>query len=237
MALSYIEVFREILRMDEQSRFPMDNLFMESSDDEMGRRPTYINGRMIQHMGMDREEEEYWDGPDSEGDAQELAANNPLVNGSGPLSALVDYHSDEESDETGDVVMKTANAEEAKGEKKTTEETKAEDEAGSESKQENTPESTPSLPALTPPSRLSEKRRREEEDDDEMGKMMQHKRRNSQSTIANSAAAAALLKKKQQPFGLTSKAGGAGTKKIDIRLNTTPQPSPVANGDTAKETD
>lgn len=235
MALSYIEVFREILRLDEQSRFPMDNLFMESSDDEMGRRPAYINGRMIQHMGMDREEEDYWDSPDNDGDSREMAANSPLVNGSGPLSALVDYHSDEESDETGDVVMKTANAEEAK-DKKTAEETRAEPEAGAESKQENTPESTPPPPALTPPARLSEKRRREEEDDDELGKMMQHKRRNSQSSISNAAGAAALLRKKQ-PFGMTSKAAGGGGKKIDIRLHPTPQQSAVANGDTGKEAD
>lgn len=228
MALSYIEVFGELLKLNEQIRFPMDKLFLESSDDEMGRRPTYINGRVSQHMGMDREEEDFWDGPDNEDEGQNLAARNPLSNGTGPLSALVDYHSDEESDETGDVVMKTGDAEQAK--KAETEAMKV-DGSGEESKPEKAAESTPPPLALAPPERLSEKRRREEdEDDDEIGKMMQHKRRNSQSSISNAAGAAAILRKKQ-PFGV------GVAKKIDIRLNTTPQQSTVTQGDTSKEGD
>lgn len=228
-ALSYIDVFRELLRANEQARFPMDNLFMESSDDELGRRPAYINGRMIEHMGMDREEEEYWDGPDNEEDTQNnLAARNPLMNGTGPLSALVDYHSDEESDENGDVAMKNAEAQEAKE----AQPDKSGDDDGSS---ENTPETTPPPSGLTPPERLSEKRRREEDDDDEMGKMMQHKRRNSQSSISNAAGAAAILRKKQ-PF-VASKSGGAGAKKIDIRLSSAPQQSAVGQGDAGKDGD
>lgn len=228
-ALSYIEVFRELLRANEQARFPMENLFMESSDDEMGRRPAYINGRMIEHMSMDREEEEYWDGPDNEDETQNnLAASNPLVSGTGPLSALVDYHSDEEADENGEVAMKNADADESK-------EMQSE-ESDQEVRTENTPETTPPPSVLTPPERLSEKRRREEDDDDEMGKMMQHKRRNSQSSISNAAGAAAILRKKQ-PFGVASKSSGTGAKKIDIRLTQTPQQGAVRQNDAGKDGD
>ena len=219
-ALSYIEVFKELVKSYDNNRFPLENLFRESSDDEMGRRPTYIHGRMVEHMGMDREEEEYWDGPDNEDEGQNLAARNPLAHGSGALSALVDYHSDEESDENGDVVMKSAKAEEAKGGQDAL--TKVEEPSETSKPADTTPETTPPPPALTPPERLSEKRRREEEDDDEMGKMMQHKRRNCQSSISNAAGAAAMLRKKQ-PFNLAPKSAGAGPKKIDIR--TTPSSS------------
>ncbi|CAN8102260.1 unnamed protein product [Discula destructiva] len=235
MALSYIEVFRELIRMNESNRFPVDSLFMESSDDEMARRPVCINGRMIDPMSMDREEEDYWDAPENEDEGQNLAARNPLVNGSGPLSALVDYHSDEESDEIGDVVMKNVNAEKAV--ETNNEATKAErSEDESKSNPQSTSDTTPPAPALTPPERISEKRRREEEDDDEMGKMMQHKRRNSQSSISNATGAAAILRKKQ-PFSLASKSAGSGAKKIDIRLNPTPQQNAIAQGDTAKKVD
>lgn len=228
-ALSYIEVFRELIRANEQARFPMENLFMESSDDELGRRPAYINGRMIEHMSMDREEEEYWDGPDNDEDTQNnLAARNPLISGPGPLSALVDYQSDEESDENGDVSMKNIDAEEGRE----TQTEKSEDEA----KVENTSETTPPPSSLTPPERLSEKRRREEDDDDELGKMMQHKRRNSQSSISNAAGAAALLRKKQ-PFGVAAKSGGPGTKKIDIRLTQTPQQNAIGQGEAGEDGD
>lgn len=233
-ALSYIEVFRELIRMYDDRRFPMpmDNLFMESSDEELTRRPMYANGRMIEHMSMDREEEDYWDAPDNEEEGQNLAARDPLVNGSGPLSALVDYHSDDESDETGDVVMKNAKAEASK--EKKDQDTK-DKQSGDEAKAKGTPETTPPPPTLTPPERLSEKRRREEEDDDEMGKMMQHKRRNSQSSISNAAGAAALLRKKQPSFGATLKSAGAAGKKIEVRLSPSSQQSAIAQGDAAKE--
>lgn len=165
-ALHYIETFREIERCHDNLRgfhpgSSMDNLFMDSEDETGGRRPMPINGRMMEHMGMDSMEEEYWNTSDDEEDKSNKAS------GPGPLSALVDYHSDEESDENGDVVMKQ---QEAKSEEKTL--------------------------VSPPPERLSEKRRREEDDEDELGKMMQHKRRNSQSSIQNAAGAAAAMRKK-----------------------------------------
>lgn len=225
-ALSYIETFRELVRLNEQSRGfagNMENLFMES-EDELGRRPPHVNGRMMEHITIDPMEEEYWNTSDDEDEASnKLAARNPLASGPGPLSALVDYHSDEEADENGDVMMKAADAEAAKEtSKKTSEETS--EETSKEALKENdddtkTISDVDAAPAvLAPPERLSEKRRREEDDEDEMGKMMQHKRRNSQSSLQNAAGAAAILRKKK-PFGGSPNSSTAGSRKIDIRLS------------------
>lgn len=205
-ALNYMETFREIVRANEQSRGfagGMDNLFMESEDD-MGRRPAHVNGRMMEHITVDPMEEEYWNTPDDEEENQnKLAARNPLVSGPGPLSALVDYHSDEESDENGDIAMKPADSQE----------NKELDPEGVEEDTKTTSKATAATALVSPPpERLSEKRRREEDDEDELGKMMQHKRRNSQSSIQNAASAAAAMRKK--PFG-----GTGGGRKIDIRLS------------------
>lgn len=226
-ALSYIETFRELIRANEQSRGyagNLENLFMES-EDEMGRRPTHVNGRMMEHINMDTMEEEYWNTSDDEDDTQSrLAARNPLVSGPGPLSALVDYHSDEESDENGDVVMKTAETEESRKAKS------IETEEGS--KTSNDAEVAPAV--LSPPERLSEKRRREEDDEDELGKMMQHKRRNSQSSIQNAAGAAAILRKKKPFGGSPSSNAAGGPRKIDIRLSPA-LPSAVGQGSSGQD--
>lgn len=104
-ALHYIDTFREIERQHDAFRGfnpgnNMDNLFMDSEDENSGRRPMHLNGRMMEHISMDSMEEEYWNTSDDEEEKQ------AKTSGPGPLSALVDYHSDEESDENGDVVMK-----------------------------------------------------------------------------------------------------------------------------------
>lgn len=257
-ALSYIETFRELIRLNEQSRgfaANMENLFMES-EDELGRRPPHVNGRMMEHITIDPMEEEYWNTSDDEDEASnKLAARNPLVSGPGPLSALVDYHSDEEADENGDILMKAADAEAAKEKsKETSEETSETSETSketSESSEETskeadveatkedeegtkTPNDSDTAPAvLAPPERLSEKRRREEDDEDEMGKMMQHKRRNSQSSIQNAAGAAAILRKKK-PFGGSPSSNPAGSRKIDIRLSPALQ-SAVGQGSSGQD--
>jgi len=203
----------------------MDTYFMES-EDEMGRRPTHVNGRMMERISVDPMEEEYWNTSDDEEEHQtKLAARRSLVPGPspspGPLSALVDYHSDEESDENGgDVIMA-----------QTDPEIKKEGKGGKSGKSEEplTPNSADTAPpslSSTPPERLSEKRRREEEDDDELGKMMQqNKRRNSTSAVQNSSGAAATPRKKK-PFGASPNSSPAGVKPpISIRLPPTVQSS------------
>ena len=223
-ALGYIDTFRDLVATYEQSRGfagNMDTYFMES-EDEMGRRPTHVNGRMMEQISVDPMEEEYWNTSDDEDENQtKLAARGSLVGGPGPgpLSALVDYHSDEESDENGggDVVMIQTDSEASK-------EAKAEKSEGEPLTPNSADTASPSL-SSTPPERLSEKRRREEEDDDELGKMMQqNKRRNSTSAVQNASSAAATLRKKK-PFGASPNSGTAGVKKIDIRLSPTVQSS------------
>lgn len=209
-ALSYIETFRELVSINERNHhgFPaatMENLFMES-EDEIGRRPPQVNGRMLEHiMDMD---EEYWNGTsdDEEENQERPSESSSLGSASGPLSALVDYHSDEESDENGDVAMKSVAPEKSKDAAES-------GEGGEETKTTSQPQPVPILMSSKPPERLSEKRRREEDDDDdELGKMMQHKRRNSQSSIQNAAGAASILRKR------SVSSGTPGPKKIDIRL-------------------
>lgn len=225
-ALGYLDTFRELVTNYEQSRGfagNMDTYFMES-EDEMGRRPTHVNGRMMEQINVDPMEEEYWNTSDDEDENQtKLAARSSLVTGPapspGPLSALVDYHSDEESDENGgDVAMiQQADSEVSK-------EAKSEKSEG-EPLTPNSADTAPPSLSSTPPERLSEKRRREEEDDDELGKMMQqNKRRNSTSAVQNASGAAATLRKKK-PFGGSPNTGAAGVKKIDIRLPSTVQSS------------
>lgn len=189
-ALHYMEIFRELERLNDSQRGGfhgnMENLFMDSEDENGGRRPMQMNGRMMEHISMDSMEEEYWNTSDDEEDKTQKTS------GPGPLSALVDYHSDEESDENGDAVMKQQQQ---------------------QATQQDDKDKSSSL-VSPPPERLSEKRRREEDDEDELGKMMQHKRRNSQSSIQNAAGAAAAMRRKS--FG-----GAAATtgRKIDIRLS------------------
>ncbi|KAK7709457.1 Platinum sensitivity protein [Diaporthe eres] len=220
-ALGYLDTFRDLVSNYEQSRGfagNMDTYFMES-EDEMGRRPTHVNGRMMEQISVDPMEEEYWNTSDDEDENQsKLAARGSLGPSPGPLSALVDYHSDEESDDNGgDVVMAQADSEiskEVKGEK-----------LEGEPLTPNSADTAPPSLSSTPPERLSEKRRREEDDDDELGKMMQqHKRRNSTSAVQNASGAAATLRKKK-PFGGSPSTGSAGVKKIDIRLTPTVQSS------------
>ncbi|KUI68241.1 hypothetical protein VM1G_04454 [Cytospora mali] len=211
-ALSYIETFRELILVHEQNRGyapNMDTYFMDS-EDEMGRRPTPVNGRMMEQINVDQMEEEYWNTSDDEDENQtKLAARNSLVSGPGPLSALVDYHSDEETEENGDMVMTPIDSNDNKGAKP--------EKADGESTTANDTEVVPVLLSSTPPERLSEKRRREEEDDDELGKLMQHKRRNSASAAQNANGSAATLRKKK-PFGGSSNSTNTA-KKIDIRLS------------------
>lgn len=210
-ALSYIETFRELVRVHEQNRGyapNMESYFMDS-EDEMGRRPTPVNGRMMEQI-VDPMEEEYWNTSDDEDENQtKLAARDSPASGPGPLSALVDYQSDEEGEENVDVVMAQVDSDDDKG---------AKPEADRESKAAKEIPPAPMVLASTPPERLSEKRRREEEDDDELGKMMQSKRRNSTSSVQNTNGSAAALRKKKS-FGGTSNSATTGGRKIDIRLS------------------
>lgn len=212
-ALSYFEPFRELILMHEENRGfagQMNTYFMDS-EDEMGHRPTPVNGRMMEQI-VDPMEDEYWNTSDDEDENQpRLDGRDSVGSGPGPLSALVDYHSDEEPEENGDVVMTSVDLDDDRP-------AKPQQAHGDSRTADITAVPATAILTSTPPERLSEKRRREEEDDDELGKMMQSKRRNSTSAAQNTNGSTATLRKKRS-FGGSSKSATTGAKKIDIRLS------------------
>lgn len=204
-SLSYMTTFRDlILRYDQTQGFTANmDFFLEGDDDMTRKRPP--NARLMEHIPVDPTEEEYWNTSDPEDEDEdhrnELPPSTKILPSNGPLTPskpLVDYPSDEESDEN-------ASPESAPTTKTNTD--SAEASAASESS---------SLPTVSPPlERLSEKRRREEDEEDELGKLMQNKRRNSSSSESNSTASPRMTPKRKS-FG-----GVSGNGKISISLSST----------------
>ncbi|TWU72724.1 Platinum sensitivity protein [Metarhizium rileyi] len=200
-SLSYLTTFKDMIERYDQTQGYTANMdyFLEDNDD-MVRKP-HPNTRLMEHITVDPNEEEYWNTSDPEDDDEEhrgdirdkiLPSNGPLT----PSKPLVDYPSDEESDENvnteGDTAPKAQNGCELSAVK-----------GGN------------SLPTVaSPPERLSEKRRREEDEDDELGKLMHNKRRNSSSSESNSATSSRMTPKRKS-FG-----GSSGNGKIAISLST-----------------
>ncbi len=218
--LSYLEIFRELLMKGEQPQQVyannIENFFMESDDDAARRPagPVVRGGPLMEHLTMDPEEEAYWNTSDDEEENQTKAgpaSRAPSTNGSSPLSKpLVDYPSDEETEENGDADMVPP----AAGEDGEPKGAKADDDAVS---------NTSASPTRGPPERLSEKRRREEDDDDELSKLMHNKRRNSSSASMNSAATTLRRKKSmgREPRDSTG-------KKVPIAFMATARPDEEA---------
>lgn len=203
-SLSYMKTFQSlILRYDQTQGFTANVDYFLEGDDDMTRRPP-PNSRLMEHLPVDPTEEEYWNTSDPEDEGEEHHDERPSTNtlpSDGPLTRskpLVDYPSDEESDEIANPESgpATAKAKTAFSEVTAAAEVSA-------------------LPSVAPPlERLSEKRRREEDEEDELGKLMQSKRRNSSSSETNSTASPRLAPKRKS-FG-----GGSGTGKIAISLST-----------------
>lgn len=131
-ALHYMEVFRDIENLYNSMRgggfhpgSSMENLFMESEDENSGRRPVHLKGRLVEQLSMDAMEEEYWNGSDEDEDKSTRKPTGP-----GPLSALVDYHSDEESDEKDEEKTLVSPPPERLSEKRRREEDDEDDELG-----------------------------------------------------------------------------------------------------------
>ncbi|KAG8425058.1 Platinum sensitivity protein [Metarhizium acridum] len=200
-SLSYLTTFKDMIERYDQTQGYTANMdyFLEEND-EMARKPP-PNTRLMEHITVDPSEEEYWNTSDPEDDDEEhrpgmrdkiLPSNGPLT----PSKPLVDYASDEESDENvnteGDTAAKANNG-----------------------PQESAATGRPGLPTVaSPPERLSEKRRREEDEEDEIGKLMHNKRRNSSSSESNLATGSRMTPKRKS-FG-----GGSGNGKIAISLST-----------------
>ncbi|KAF4994438.1 hypothetical protein FGRMN_5768 [Fusarium graminum] len=202
MSLSYMPTFRDlVLRYDQTQGYTSNVDYFMEAEDEMGRRPQ-PNQRMGEQMVVEREQEEYWttSDPEEEEDSNKEGEKTPSTNGSTTSKLLVDYASDEETDENADPEA-TLDSQQSDA---------ASDAVGS-------PIDASLGGGVPPPERLSEKRRREEEEDeDEIGKMMQSKRRNSGGSVtAISPNTRGLTRRKS--FNVNSSSGG--TKKIAISLS------------------
>ncbi|UNI13452.1 Platinum sensitivity protein [Purpureocillium takamizusanense] len=208
VSLSYLVTFRDlVLRYDQTQGFTANMDYYLESEEDITRKPP-PNARLLEHVSIEAAEDEYWNTSDPEDEEEEhhgeesvktLPSNGPVT----PSKPLVDYPSDEDSDETG-------NAED--GEKST--------EAPDASAPAETvsPTQEPEAPALVaPPERLSEKRRREEDEEDELGKLMQNKRRSSGSSEPNSSASPRGSSRRNS---FSPNSGNGGSKKISISLST-----------------
>lgn len=213
-ALAYLDTFRQMLNSYDNNQgytVTIDPSFWES-EDEMGQRPQSMGGRgMMEHLTVDSAQEDYWNTSDDEDDHPERGgpSHGPVTNG-GPLKPLVEYTSDEETDENGDAVMDPSSA--------------------ALSPDVDSFSAALSSGPVGPPERLSEKRRREEDDDDVLDKLVHHKRRNSSTsaTSTSSNLSAAALRKKKGLGSRDSSPNGAGPKRISINIS-----SSVKNAATA----
>ena len=162
-----MDTFRDMLNRYDQTQgytATVDPYFLESEDD-MGRRPPNLGGRgMMEHLA-DPTNEDYWNTSDDEDEnhGRTSPSQGTITNG-GTLKPLVEYTSDEETDENGDAVMDPSSA------------ALSPDDSFAGSVSSTTP--------VGAPERLSEKRRREEDDDDVLDKLVHHKRRNSSSSAS-----------------------------------------------------
>lgn len=203
--ITYVETFSYfILRYDQlQGLAPnLETSFLDTEEDTPKRPETGRSNRWEGIKDLDAAEEEYFNTSDDE---EENPSRSPSgrrsMNGASPLKPLVDYNSDEDTEnmdteppsEPLPVGVSTSDAKEKKG------------------------ILTPSSSTVpTPPERLSEKRRREEDEEDELGKLAHPKRRNSSSSMGSNASS--VLRRKKS-FTNSAQASGAGGKPNTIAIN------------------
>ncbi|KAL2874463.1 Platinum sensitivity protein [Colletotrichum sp. CLE4] len=212
--LSYMETFRNVLVLYDQTQGHTAEFYTESEEDLARRTAANTNQRMMEHIAVDQAEEDYFNTSDDE-DGPESRAFDKVqpTNGSSastPTSKpLVDYPSDEEVDENIDPeVLPTS------GEKQD----------GTDGASDTSSESS----SVAPPERLSEKRRREEDDDDELGKLMQNKRRNSSSAGSNASMTSSMVRRKKT---FADRSSTAAPKKIAISISPTVKTAGTARSD------
>lgn len=210
--ITYVDTFSYfILRYDQlQGLAPnMETSFLDTEEDTPKRPETVRGNRWEGIKDLDAAEEEYFNTSDDE---EETPSKSPSsrgsMNGASPLKPLVDYPSDEE---TENMDTDTAAA---------TLPVKANSPGSSTSNDSDNGILTPtSSTAPTPPERLSEKRRREEDDEDELGKLAYHKRRNSSSSVGSNASS--VLRRKKS-FTNSVHGSGAGGKPNKIAISLSP---------------
>ncbi|KAK1506894.1 hypothetical protein CTAM01_03226 [Colletotrichum tamarilloi] len=212
--LSYMETFRNVLVLYDQTQGHTAEFYTESEEDLARRTAANTNQRMMEHIAVDQAEEDYFNTSDDE-DGPESRAFDKVqpTNGSAASTLaskpLVDYPSDEEVDENADPeVLPTS------GEKQD----------GTDGASDTSSESS----SVAPPERLSEKRRREEDDDDELGKLMQNKRRNSSSAGSNASMTSSMVRRKKT---FADRPNTAAPKKIAISISPSVKTGGAARSD------
>lgn len=176
----------------------------------------------MEHLAVDPAQEEYWNTSDDEDEmVAKISEPGVATNGAAP-KPLVEYSSDEEGEENGEVILgplpaQGEEAEKAEGAREAEGQRSGD---GNPQDASQPPATPPASAAVPPPERLSEKRRREEDEEDELGKIILHKRRNSASANLNSSAAASpRTKKKGAAGGKDSHSTTGGAKKIAISIS------------------
>ena len=205
VSLSYLSTFRDIvMRYDQTQGYTANMDYFLEGEDDMGRKPP-PNSRLMEQISVDAAEEEYWNTSDPEDEDDEhhgVTAEKASTNGAAtPSRPLVDYPSDEESDENANP--------EAEGKPK------GDDDPASG---RTVPSQDSDMVVAPPLERLSEKRRREEDEEDELGKLMQNKRRNSSSSESNANTTSRLTPRRKS---FSPNSGNGGHKKISISLSST----------------
>ncbi|KAF4592538.1 suppressor of Mek1 [Ophiocordyceps camponoti-floridani] len=204
VSLSYLPTFRDMVqRYDHTHGFTVNIEYALEGENDFARRPP-SNARLMEQIVVDPVEEEYWNtsDPDDEDDDRDgreaTAIKTPSTNGAPtPSKPLVDYHSDEDSDDSV-----------------TTEAARDDEEVGPSPDGGTSPARTEVAPPLE---RISEKRRREEDEEDELGKLLQSKRRTKTPADGNTNA----MRKAQRRKSFTPHAGTGSPRKIAISLSPT----------------
>lgn len=204
LSLSYMPTFRDIvLRFDQTQGYTSNIDYFLDAEDGMGGRRMPPNHRSMDQIGVvDHESEAYWEtsDPDDDDDSRSKDAERASsANGLTTSKLLVDYASDEDTDDNADPKSQSSQQSDVA------------------SDAVHSPMDC-GLGNVPPPERLSEKRRREEdEDEDQLGKLMQNKRRNSSgSVVANSSPAHGTLRRRKS---FNAGSGVGNSKKIAISFS------------------
>lgn len=209
--ITYVETFSYfILRYDQlQGLAPnMETSFLDTEEDTPKRPETGRGNRWEGIKDLDAAEEEYFNTSDDEEETPNKSpSGRRSMNGASPLKPLVDYNSDEETEN-----MDTDPLSENLPTK-----TNPPGSSASEDSDKKPGILTPtSSSAPTPPERLSEKRRREEDEEDELGKLAHPKRRNSSSSMGSNTSS--VLRRKKS-FTNSAHGSGGGNKPTTIAIN------------------
>lgn len=209
-SITYVETFTYfILRYDQLQGLAsnMETSFLDTEEDTPKRPETGRGNRWEGIKDLDAAEEEYFNtSDDEEEDPSKSPSGRRSMNGTSPLKPLVDYNSDEDTEN-----MDTDPPSEDPPAKTTSPGSLASDDG-----EKKGVLITPSSTAPTPPERLSEKRRREEDDEDELVKLAHPKRRNSNSSIGSNTSS--VLRRKKS-FTNGAHGSGAGGKPSTIAIN------------------